>query len=119
MNLLPGSLVLSIKKLVLQTKDRIAHCAKSVRHDGVQSQKLLGLGSDQVKRLIELIISEKKRLISGLEPQCERQNRREHPSTSRLEGLGRTTGSTEKSRSYWDEFWMMGLFCMGLNTLNN
>jgi hypothetical protein len=20
---------------------------------------------------------------------------------------------------YWDEFWMMGLFCMGLNTLNN
>jgi len=20
---------------------------------------------------------------------------------------------------YWDEFWMIGLFCMGLNTLNN
>ena len=31
----------------------------------------------------------------------------------------RTTGSTQKSKSYWDEFWRTGLFCMGLNTLNN
>jgi molybdenum-dependent DNA-binding transcriptional regulator ModE len=42
-----------------------------------------GLGSDQVNCLIEQIISIKKGLISGLEPQFERQNRREQRAVFR------------------------------------
>ena len=58
---------------------QVKHLETAFRRKGrrVRSQGAVarGLGSDQVNSLIEQIISIKKALIPGLEPQFERQTR--------------------------------------------